>query len=323
MSFDIDAISGNEYIGKDTTGTSTSIINLNKNNEVAIELNEGIISYVDEFIEREADDLNDIREKRGKYLELYDKILSEYDLPVQLKYLSVIESDLKSHPVSPVGAVGPWQLMKETARDYGLTVNKKTDERTNYAKSTKAAAKILKGLYKTFGNWLLVIAAYNTGEGRVQQAIRKAKTDNYWDLQQYLPAQTRSHVRRYIATHFFFEGSGSITTMGTDEVKDYETRLAIAKAKVSLSETDIKNTSLVNITGQYKAAAIAENLQMNIANLNRLNPGLEYFLYKGSSYQLRLPNDKLSLFREKKKQILRESERVILAQPVVDDLAAL
>jgi membrane-bound lytic murein transglycosylase D len=99
-----------------------------------------------------------------------------------LKYLAVIESELKPTATSWVGAVGPWQLMPATARLLGLKVSHKVDERTNYQKSTHAAAIYLKDLYTEFGDWLLVIAAYNGGAGNVYSAIRKSGSRNFWKL---------------------------------------------------------------------------------------------------------------------------------------------
>jgi len=133
------------------------------------------------------------------------KVLDEYALPRQLKYLAVIESELKSTATSRVGAVGPWQLMPETAQSLGLRVNHNCDERTNYLKSTKAAAIYLKDLYQEFGDWLLVLAAYNGGPGSVYRAMRKADSRNFWVIQNYLPAESRMHVQKFIATQYYFE----------------------------------------------------------------------------------------------------------------------
>jgi membrane-bound lytic murein transglycosylase D len=156
-----------------------------------------------------------------------DSIFSRYGLPIELKYLAVIESDLKTSALSRVGAAGPWQLMPGTARLLGLKVGRHYDERGNYYKSTRAAAKYIKDLYSEFGDWLLVLAAYNGGPAPIYRAIRKSGSRNFWALQSYLPAETRGHVKRYIATHYFFEGQGSLTTLTRSENIEYARALQV------------------------------------------------------------------------------------------------
>ncbi len=134
-------------------------------------------------------------------------------MPVQLKYLAVVESELKTKAISRVGAVGPWQLMPATARILGLKVNAKHDERKDYYKSTKAAARYLNDLHEEFGDWLLVFAAYNSGEGSVYTAMHRAGSTNFWKLQRYLPKETRDYVNKFIATCYYFEGAHSLSML--------------------------------------------------------------------------------------------------------------
>jgi membrane-bound lytic murein transglycosylase D len=169
---------------------------------------------------------------------MIDSVFTRYHLPVELKYLAVVESELKSNAVSHVGAVGPWQLMTSTARDLSLKVKGKYDERTSYFKSTVAAAKYLRDLYNQFGDWLLVIAAYNSGPGRVLSAIKISGSHNFWVLQNFLPAETKGHVKRFIATHYYFEDYGSITTLTKSEANSYRNAVSlfVAKQKAVLSK---------------------------------------------------------------------------------------
>ncbi|MEP6724308.1 MAG: lytic transglycosylase domain-containing protein, partial [Bacteroidota bacterium] len=166
--------------------------NDNLANNAGPRLNPRAISFVQDYIEKNTEDLEDMRGWGKPYFNVMDAILISYKLPKELKYLAVIESRLHTSAVSWAGAVGPWQLMPATARVLGLKVNHKTDERTNYIKSTRAAARYLNDLYDQFGDWLLVIAAYNGGPGNVQKAIRKSGSRNFWDLQYYLPAESRN-----------------------------------------------------------------------------------------------------------------------------------
>jgi len=160
--------------------------------------------FVDAYIKSNNESLAMIRQRSKRPFTIIDSVLLHYDLPVELKYLAVIESELNSTAVSRVGARGPWQLMAVTARELGLKVNGRSDERTNYYKSTKAAVLYLRDLHKEFGDWLLVLAAYNAGPVPVNRAIRLAHSRNFWALQRYLPAESRQHVKRFIATAWYF-----------------------------------------------------------------------------------------------------------------------
>ena len=151
------------------------------------------------------------RRSEGPFM-IIDSVLNHYGLPLELKYLAVIESELKPSAVSRVGAKGPWQLMPSTAHDLGLKVSHRSDERTNYYMSTRAAAKYLRDLHREFGDWLLVLAAYNGGPVPVYRAIHKAHSRNFWVLERYLPAESRWHVKKFIATAYYFENTAKTTT---------------------------------------------------------------------------------------------------------------
>ncbi len=205
-----------------------------------IRLNAHVVKFVRDYNEGNTEDLEKIRERGDRYFPMMDSVFTRYHLPTELKYLSAVESELKATAVSRVGAVGPWQLMASTARDLSLKVKGKYDERKNYYKSTVAAAKYLRDLYNQFGDWPLVIAAYNSGPGKVLTAIKKSGSRNFWVLQNFLPAETRGHVKRFIATHYYFEGYGSITTLTKAEVIAYKKSVNtfIAKQKTALAKIE-------------------------------------------------------------------------------------
>ncbi|MBS1603651.1 MAG: lytic transglycosylase domain-containing protein, partial [Bacteroidetes bacterium] len=184
-----------------------------------VRLNPKALSFVQDYIKDNWDELQNVRSYGQPYFNLIENILTQYGLPRELKYLAVIESNLKSSAVSRVGAKGPWQLMPQTARELGLKVNHNVDERKNYTKSTRAAALYLRDLYKELGDWLLVIAAYNTGTAKVNQAIHRSGSRNFWELQYYLPAESRNHVKKFIGTQYTFEGQGSVTTLTREEAR--------------------------------------------------------------------------------------------------------
>ncbi|MBN1413775.1 MAG: LysM peptidoglycan-binding domain-containing protein [Bacteroidales bacterium] len=137
------------------------------------------------------------------YFPIFDDILDYYGLPVELKYLSIIESALNPRAYSRARAVGLWQFMYGTGRLYGLTVNSLIDDRRDPIKSTHAAARFMKDLYAIYNDWILVIAAYNCGPGNVNRAIKRSggKMD-YWDIYYYLPRETRGYVPAYIAASY-------------------------------------------------------------------------------------------------------------------------
>jgi membrane-bound lytic murein transglycosylase D len=200
----------------------------------AILLNASAIKYAKQFIKKNEEALELAFKRSERYFKIIEPIFQKYDLPVELKYLAVVESQLKPSAVSHAGAKGPWQLMATTARELGLKVNNKLDERTHYYKSTVAAARHLKSLHAEFNDWLLVIAAYNSGSGPVYKAIKRSGSRNFWKLQNFLPAETRGHVKRFIATHCFFQEENSLTMLTKSETTAYLKELGAYKVKQNL-----------------------------------------------------------------------------------------
>ena len=182
-------------------------------NAPRIILNKYAIQYVKDHNRKNAILLDKIKTDREARFTLIDSIFTKFMVPVELKYLAVIESRLDTRAVSRVGAKGMWQFMPSTARLCGLRVKGKYDERLYAYKSTVAAAKYLTYLYGLFDDWLLTIAAYNSGPGYVYAAIKKSGSRNFWVLQRYLPLETRNHVKKFISVHYYYEGHGSMTTL--------------------------------------------------------------------------------------------------------------
>ncbi len=139
------------------------------------------------------------------YFPIFEHELKRMNLPEGLKYLPIIESSLKPDVYSPVGAAGLWQLMSGTARELGLRVDDQVDERMDPYLSTRAALKYLNSLYQRYNSWELAIAAYNSGPGTVNRAIRAAGSKNYRDVRQYLPRETRKYIPRFIAAAYVAE----------------------------------------------------------------------------------------------------------------------
>jgi hypothetical protein len=177
-------------------------------------LNRHVKHFVKTYIQENRKNLHKIGQRSSSPFVIIDSVFKRYGLPIQLKYLAVVESELKAMAVSEVGAAGPWQLMPATARMLGLKVNSRHDERKDYYKSTRAAARHLKDLHEEFGDWLLVFAAYNSGTGTVNSAIKQAGSKNFWKLRRYLPEETRDYVNKFIATCFYFEGAYNPVLLG-------------------------------------------------------------------------------------------------------------
>lgn len=179
--------------------------------------NKHVKKFVRNYIQQNNQNLYNIKKRSDLPFEIIDSVFKQYDLPAQLKYLAVVESELRSRAVSRVGAVGLWQLMPQTASMLGLKITKRYDERTNAYKSTRAAAQHLSYLHEEFENWLLVIAAYNCGEVPVNEAIRRTGSRNFWALQSYLPAETIEYVKKFIATCYYFEGARSLSILAGNQ----------------------------------------------------------------------------------------------------------
>lgn len=276
------------------------------------QLNPRAISFVQDYIARHKTSLEKLKDWGRPYFDLMDAILTSHGIPKEMKYLAVIESHLKTYAVSWAGAVGPWQFMPATARRMGLKVNNYIDERTDYFKSTHAAARYLTELYKIYNDWLLVIAAYNGGPGNVNSAIRRNNSSDFWTLQNSLPAESRDHVKKFIATHYILEGEGGITTLTKEETKDLMLASAINPAVKNLTPAELDNSKTQSVSGRYNSVVIAKHTVFPITEFNRFNPDFDKLISANGKYELRLPADKMELFSAKRHDILNESIQVLL-----------
>lgn len=247
------------------------------------------------------------------YFNFIDQIFRQYGLPVELKYLAVIESSLSTAATSRVGAGGPWQFMPYTAREYGLAVTSTVDDRRDYLKSTHAAARYLLNLYQQLQDWLLVIAAYNGGPGKVYHAIKKSGTRDFWKLQYYLPEESRNHVKKFIATHYVMEtNGGSLMAAGGKGL--FQSGGAenpfISKAKLSKEELD--SSRVITLTGKYIAAIVAKRLSMTVPAFNKYNPDFDQLISTNGQYEFRLPAEKMDIFQTNRFSILNECVQQML-----------
>jgi len=271
-------------------------------------LNPMAISFVQDYITKNRKGILAMKEWARPYLDMMDAVLTQHGLPKELKYLAVVESGLRNNSLSRAGAAGPWQFMPDAAKYYGLIVSRHYDERFDYIKSTHAAASLLTDLYVRYGDWLLVIAAYNGGPGNVDKAIRKSGgSKDFWTLQYNLPNESMNHVKKFIATHYIMEGEGGITTVTKDEMKDI-----LVTGNVNLSKQEIKDSRVQSVSGRYNSMVITKYIALDIITFNRYNPGFDNLVATTGSYELRLPNEKMDVFLAKKFEILNESIQLLL-----------
>ena len=297
--------------GKVDTSVSTEGFEdlFEQDTRAGILLNAKAVEFVEDYMEKNSDDLLSMKASCTPYFKTIEGILSQYSLPAELKYLAFIESQLKIKAKSWAGAVGPWQLMPVTARELGLTVTKTRDDRYDYKKSTHAAAKYLIDLYKEFGDWLLVIAAYNGGPGNVYSAIRKSGgSRNFWKLQNFLPAESRTHVKKFIGTHYIFEGAGGVTTLTNAEVKKQLGVTATYLLNRKITSKEKANAKTIIVSGKYRSEMISKNIMMSHADFLRYNPDFDKKMSSSDNvYELKLPADKMELFNTNKYNILNDS----------------
>ena len=162
--------------------------------------------FIRVFLTNRRDVLSDLMGRSEYYFPMIEEELDKYDLPLEIKYLAIVESALKARATSSAGAKGLWQFMLATGRQYDLEVNYYVDDRFDPIKSTKAACEYLSALYAMFNDWDLALAAYNSGAGNVKKAIKRSggKT-NYWQIRQFLPKETSAYVPAFYATFYIFE----------------------------------------------------------------------------------------------------------------------
>ena len=214
------------------------------------------------------------------YMPIFEEALDLYDLPLELKYLPVIESGLNPTATSRQGATGLWQFMLRTGKIYGLQTTTLVDERRDPVKSTRAAARYLKDLYDIYHDWNLVLAAYNCGPGTINKAIRRAGGEkDFWTLYNYLPKETRGYVPAFIAANY---------------IMNYYCEHNISPMNMTMPES----TDTVHISRSLNLNQIADVCKINIDQLRALNPEYKKDIIPGNEkpYALRLPTNMMSCF---------------------------
>jgi membrane-bound lytic murein transglycosylase D len=252
---------------------------------IPLKYNDKVHGFINYFTVKDREYTRMIIQRMNVYFPLFEKYLAEYDLPEELKYLSIIESGLNPKAVSRARAVGLWQFMSATGRYFGLHIDWYIDERMDPEKSTKAACRYLKQLYGMFGDWELALAAYNSGPGNVKRAIRRAGyKKSFWDIYNYVPRETRSYVPQFVAMiytmnyldehNFLLEEQEALPATDTLLVKRYTHLPTLAKLTGTCWEDlqklnpSLQQKAIPDLTKPYKLYLPVDAKSMLVSNRN-------------------------------------------------------
>ncbi|WP_460220419.1 LysM peptidoglycan-binding domain-containing protein [Psychroserpens sp. MEBiC05023] len=262
---------------------------LNARTPFNIEYNPSLESVIKSYLKHRRNSLSRLMSLSHYYFPLFEESLDNYDIPLEVKYLAIVESALKPRARSRVGATGLWQFMFGTGKEYGLNVSSYVDERSDPIKSTEAASKYLARLYKIFGDWDLALAAYNSGPGNVSKAIRRSGGyENYWNIRSHLPRETAGYLPAFLATMYIFEFAK-------------EHGFEVERPQYHYVETDT-----IHVKKMITLDQVSELVDVPIEQLQFLNPSykLDIIPYiKGENYTLRLPREAVGKFVTNEKQI--------------------
>ena len=254
---------------------------------IELPYNEVVQKFIDRYSGRLRHSVSYMLGASNFYMPIFEEALETYGLPLELKYLPVIESALNPKAVSRVGATGLWQFMLTTGKQYGLKVNSLVDERRDPVKSSYAAANYLSDLYKVFGDWSLVIAAYNCGPDNINKAIHRAKgVKDYWHIYPYLPKETRGYVPAFIAANYI------MTYYCDHNICPMVTRLPA-------------KTDTVMVSRNVHLEQVASVCNVDIEQLRALNPSYRRDIVPGLTElsALRLPQTEVGRFIDREDSV--------------------
>jgi membrane-bound lytic murein transglycosylase D len=313
ISVDLDSLMNDWYVNLALKGDTESVISDSAiiefpdsvyserisriNSIVSLTYNKIIRNHIHVYTEKQQDKFRIILGLQNYYFPMIEDIFDSFGIPAELKYMAVIESALNPNAVSRMGATGLWQFMYSTGRMYGLTVNSIIDERRDPIKSTYAAARYLKDLYKIYNDWMLVIAAYNCGPGNVNKAIKRSgNKKDYWAIYYRLPVETRGYIPQYVAATY---------------AMNYYTEHKIRPIYVDLPFA--RDTVMIN--KDIHLSQISEVLSIPLGELKSLNPQYRTGLIPGSSkpMSLTLPMNKLGHFIDLRDTILGYKSDIYLS----------
>jgi len=254
-----------------------------------IEYNEGLENIIKSYLKNRKRSYERLMAISEYYFPMFEAALAKYDVPLEIKYLAVVESALNPHAKSRVGATGLWQFMFATGKQYKLDVSSYVDERSDPLKATEAACQYLSNMYKIFGDWDLVLASYNSGPGNVSKAIRRSGgQQNYWNIRKYLPKETAGYVPAFLATMYIYE---------------YHKEHGIEPKRAAISYVA---TDTVAVKREMTFKQISDLLDIPESQIKLLNPGYKLDVVpniKGENHFLRLPLEKVATFTSNEDKI--------------------
>ena len=254
-----------------------------------IEYNTGLENIIKSFLKYRKKSFERLMGTSEYYFPIFEEALAKQNVPLEIKYLAIVESALNPKAVSKMGATGLWQFMYHTGKQYGLKIDSYIDERNDPLRASDAAAKYMTNMYKIFGDWDLVLASYNSGPGNVTKAIRRSGgQQNYWNIRKNLPKETQGYVPAFLATMYIYE-------------YHKEHGIVPNRAVVKHFATDT-----IAIKQQMTFKQIADLLDVSIAQLQVLNPSYKLNVipfYQNENHYLRLPQEKIAVFVSNEAQI--------------------
>ena len=247
-----------------------------------IEYNIGLENVIKSFLKNRKKGFERLMGISQFYFPIFEEELAKNNIPLEIKYLAVVESALNPLAVSRVGATGLWQFMYQTGKQYGLNIDSYIDERSEPLKASQAASQYMMNMYKIFGDWDLVLASYNSGPGNVAKAIRRSGgQQNYWNIRKNLPKETQGYLPAFLATMYIFE---------------YHKEHGIVPNKAIANHFA---TDTIGIRKHLTFKQISDLLDIPVAELQFFNPSYkrnEIPSIKGTINYLRLPKDKIAVF---------------------------
>lgn len=248
--------------------------------------NAHVKSFIDLYTIRKRESVSRMLGMSQLYYPMFEEVLDRYNIPLELKHLAVIESALIPYARSRAGAMGLWQFMYPTGKMYNLNVTSYIDQRCDPYKATVAAAEYLKSLYTMFGDWQMVLAAYNAGPGAISKAIRRSGgKKTYWEIRPYLPRETQGYVPAFIAANYVMNYCAEHNLYPASPLKTYfEVDTVIVKEQMTFEE-------------------ISQALNVSNDELLYFNPQYRKNLIPSGGHSLCLPKDKIALFLSKEQEI--------------------
>jgi membrane-bound lytic murein transglycosylase D len=251
-------------------------------NGMPFELNDRIFAFIQYYTVRNRDYTKMVLSRKAKFFPLFEETLTKHEMPVEIEFLSIIESGLDPKIKSRVGAMGLWQFMPATGRMYGMYVNNDIDDRMDPEMSTEAAAKYLKSLYRMFGDWEVALAAYNCGPGNVRKAIRRSGgKKTFWGIYNHLPKETRSYVPQFQAMLYVL-----------NHLEEHNFNLEDPTYPIEYEA--------VNFERAFRLDRLAELTQLCIRDLEELNPSIKQGVIPETnrSIAIRIPKSKSIAIKE-------------------------